>query len=104
MPADSDGCYVSLLQVMDMFVEQTHELPTDLESSDKPMRYTDTRIDEQERGISLKMMPMSLVMESSASKSYLFNIMDTPGTTKSCLLWTSFHPSQSGHFVLCLSW
>ena len=62
-----------------MFVEQTHELQTDLENSDKPMRYTDSRIDEQERGISLKMTPMSLVLESSASKSYLFNIMDTPG-------------------------
>lgn len=62
-----------------MFVEQTHELQTDLENSDKPLRYTDTRIDEQERGISLKMTPMSLVMESSASKSFLFNIMDTPG-------------------------
>ena len=62
-----------------MFVEQTHETQDDLENSDKPMRYTDTRIDEQERGISLKMMPMSLVMESSSSKSYLFNILDTPG-------------------------
>lgn len=62
-----------------MFVEQTHELQTDLENADKPMRYTDTRVDEQERGISLKMMPMSLVMESSSSKSYLFNILDTPG-------------------------
>lgn len=65
-----------------MFVEQTHQLETDLENADRPMRYTDTRIDEQERGISLKMMPMSLVMESSSSKSYLFNILDTPGETE----------------------
>ena len=72
-----------------MFVEQTHELPADPEGSDKPMRYTDTRVDEQERGISLKMMPMSLVMESSASKSYLFNIMDTPGTACLCFALTA---------------
>ena len=75
-----------------MFVEQTHELETDLENADKAMRYTDTRVDEQERGISLKMMPMSLVMESSSSKSYLFNIIDTPGDQP--------HPSLS---VIALS-
>ena len=62
-----------------MFVEQTHEIDSGLGNSDRPLRYTDTRVDEQERGMSLKMMPMSLVMESSSSKSYLFNILDTPG-------------------------
>ena len=83
-----------------MFVEQTHELPPESESSDKPMRYTDTRIDEQERGISLKMMPMSLVMESSASKSYLFNIMDTPG--KACLCARDSRAYLPPRLVICL--
>lgn len=32
---------------MDMFVEQTHEVPADHRSADRPMRYTDTRMDEQ---------------------------------------------------------
>lgn len=36
-------------------------------------------MDEQERGISLKAVPMSLVLETSARKSYLVNAMDTPG-------------------------
>ncbi|MCL7025504.1 hypothetical protein MKW94_003205 [Papaver nudicaule] len=45
----------------------------------KHMRYTDTRIDEQERKISIKAVPMSLVLEDSKAKSYLCNIMDTPG-------------------------
>ncbi|OIT30916.1 110 kda u5 small nuclear ribonucleoprotein component clo [Nicotiana attenuata] len=39
----------------------------------------DTRIDEQERRISIKSVPMSLVLEDSNSKSYLCNIMDAPG-------------------------
>ena len=42
-------------------------------------RYTDTRIDEQERRISIKAVPRSLVLEDSNSKSYLCDIMDTPG-------------------------
>ncbi|KAL3653011.1 hypothetical protein CASFOL_002692 [Castilleja foliolosa] len=64
---------------MDMLVEQTHHISTFDKSSEKHMRYTDTRIDEQERRISIKGVPMSLVMEDSNSKSYLCNIMDTPG-------------------------
>ncbi|MEW5309265.1 MAG: hypothetical protein WDW38_001161 [Sanguina aurantia] len=40
---------------------------------------SDTRLDEQSRGISIKMMPMSLVMEASSGKSFLMNLMDTPG-------------------------
>ena len=66
-----------------MFVEQTHGVKDSAENADRPMRFTDTRIDEQERGISLKMVPMSLVMESSTSKSYLFNLIDTPGMLQS---------------------
>ncbi|BBG98757.1 Ribosomal protein S5/Elongation factor G/III/V family protein [Prunus dulcis] len=64
---------------MDMLVEQTHHMSTFDANSDKHMRYTDTRIDEQERRISIKAVPMSLVLEDSKSKSYLCNIMDTPG-------------------------
>ncbi|CAK7338532.1 unnamed protein product [Dovyalis caffra] len=64
---------------MDMLVEQTHHMPTFDINSEKHIRYTDTRIDEQERRISIKAVPMSLVLEDSKSKSYLCNIMDTPG-------------------------
>ncbi|KAK6784394.1 hypothetical protein RDI58_017849 [Solanum bulbocastanum] len=42
------------------------------------MRYIDTRINEQERRISIKSVPMSLVLEDSNSKSFLCNIMDAP--------------------------
>ncbi|KAL9688112.1 hypothetical protein QQ045_032526 [Rhodiola kirilowii] len=64
---------------MDMLIEQTHRISTFDAHSEKHMRYTDTRIDEQERRISIKAVPMSLVLEDSNSKSYLCNIMDTPG-------------------------
>ncbi|RZC62503.1 hypothetical protein C5167_024256 [Papaver somniferum] len=64
---------------MDMLVEQTHHISTFDSNSEKHMRYTDTRIDEQERRISIKAVPMSLVLEDSKAKSYLCNIMDTPG-------------------------
>ncbi|KAK6915008.1 116kDa U5 small nuclear ribonucleoprotein component, N-terminal [Dillenia turbinata] len=64
---------------MDMLVEQTHHISTFDTNSEKLMRYTDTRIDEQERRISIKAVPLSLVLEDSNAKSYLCNIMDTPG-------------------------
>ncbi|CAN1810135.1 110 kDa U5 small nuclear ribonucleoprotein component CLO [Linum perenne] len=64
---------------MDMLVEQTHHISTFNTKSEKHMRYTDTRVDEQERRISIKAVPMSLVLEDINSKSYLCNIMDTPG-------------------------
>ena len=64
---------------MDMLVEQTHHMSTFDPQSEKHMRYTDTRIDEQERRISIKAVPRSLVLEDSNSKSYLCDIMDTPG-------------------------
>ncbi|KAK7860683.1 110 kda u5 small nuclear ribonucleoprotein component clo, partial [Quercus suber] len=64
---------------MDMLIEQTHHMSTFDANSEKHLRYTDTRIDEQERRISIKAIPMSLVLEDSNSKSYLCNIMDTPG-------------------------
>ena len=67
------------LQVMDMLVEQTHNIDTQMRDGEKPMRFTDTRLDEQERGVSLKMVPMSLVLEGTSGKSYLMNLIDTPG-------------------------
>jgi len=63
-------------QLMDMFVKQTHLKKWDLE---KEVHYTDTRIDEQQRGLSIKAMPMSLVMQSLSGKSFLCNVMDAPG-------------------------
>lgn len=65
--------------IMDMLFQQTHVVNTLDPDSEKHLRYTDTRLDEQERQISIKTVPMSLVLEDSAGKSFLCNIMDTPG-------------------------
>eukprot|EP01064_Diplonema_japonicum_P038164 TRINITY_DN9152_c0_g2_i1.p1 TRINITY_DN9152_c0_g2~~TRINITY_DN9152_c0_g2_i1.p1 ORF type:complete len:978 (+),score=282.35 TRINITY_DN9152_c0_g2_i1:166-2934(+) len=42
-------------------------------------RYTDIRLDEQDRGISIKPTPVSTLLESEKGKNYLFNMFDTPG-------------------------
>ena len=66
--------------LMDMLVEQTHDVAdVDSHGPDNPLRFTDTRKDEQERGISLKAVPMTLVLESSKGKSFAVNVLDTPG-------------------------
>ncbi|KAI8110430.1 hypothetical protein M9435_002105 [Picochlorum sp. BPE23] len=66
--------------MMDMFVEQTHEIPgAGFFGPDNPMRFTDTRRDEQQRGVSLKAVPMTFVMEDSRGKSFAMNMMDCPG-------------------------
>lgn len=66
--------------LMDMLVQQTHYIPgVENRGPDNPLRFTDTRKDEQARGISLKAVPMTLVLESSKGKSFALNIMDTPG-------------------------
>lgn len=58
--------------LMDILVEQTH---TGLQ----PASFTDARFDEIERKISVKATPMTLLLADSKEKSYLVNIMDTPG-------------------------
>jgi translation elongation factor EF-G len=49
-------------------VEQTHSIKGRNVADEKQLRFTDTRLDEQQRGISVKSMPVSLVLESSSGK------------------------------------
>ena len=67
--------------VVDMFVEETHSVAAQQPHSGKfeQLRYTDYRLDEQKRGISIKASPMSLVMQNMQGKSFLCNVMDVPG-------------------------
>jgi U5 small nuclear ribonucleoprotein component len=60
----------------DMLIERTHKVPW---NPDRPLRYTDARKDEQDRGVSIKATPVSLVLQNTAGKSYLLNVIDTPG-------------------------
>lgn len=60
----------------DLLVQQTH---LDKWDPAKERRYTDTRKDEQERKVSIKSTPVSLVLPSSRGKHYLVNLIDCPG-------------------------
>jgi len=62
--------------LIDMLVSQTHDVKWEL---DKDQRYTDIHILERQRGLSIKSMPMSLLLKDSRDKSYLINLFDTPG-------------------------
>ncbi|OII76702.1 U5 small nuclear ribonucleoprotein subunit [Cryptosporidium andersoni] len=63
--------------LIDMLIRITHKFSN--LKTEKLNRYTDSRIDEQEREISIKATPISLILPNSINKSYLLNIIDTPG-------------------------
>ncbi|CAG9310997.1 unnamed protein product [Blepharisma stoltei] len=62
---------------IDLLVEDTH--PQIVSDPNDPLKYMDTRNDERKREISIKAKPLTVVLETSREKSYLFNIIDTPG-------------------------
>ncbi|XP_056608487.1 116 kDa U5 small nuclear ribonucleoprotein component [Triplophysa dalaica] len=62
---------------VDCLIEQTH--PEIRKRDDADLRYTDILFTEQERGVGIKSAPVTMVLPDSRGKSYLFNIMDTPG-------------------------
>ncbi|GIY37647.1 116 kDa U5 small nuclear ribonucleoprotein component [Caerostris extrusa] len=62
---------------VDCLIEQTHPDLKVREGSN--LRYTDTLYTEQERGVSIKATPVTLVLPDLKGKSFLMNIFDTPG-------------------------
>uniref|UniRef100_A0A1B0D2X7 Uncharacterized protein n=1 Tax=Phlebotomus papatasi TaxID=29031 RepID=A0A1B0D2X7_PHLPP len=62
---------------VDCLVRQTH--PQFQVMEERNLRYTDTLFTEQERGVSIKATPITLVLPDVRQKSYLMNIFDTPG-------------------------
>lgn len=62
---------------VDCLIQQTHPGMRTLE--EKNLRYTDTLFTEQERGVGIKAMPVTLVLPNIKNKSYLINVYDTPG-------------------------
>ena len=63
--------------LMDVYVQLTHN-DNKLNLFKEP-KYLDIREDEQRRKISIKASPISLVLQNTKGKSYLFNFIDTPG-------------------------
>lgn len=63
---------------VDCLIRQTHpHLHSNL--SEKPLRFTDMLFTEQERGLSIKASPVTLVLPDVKDKSFLVNIFDAPG-------------------------
>lgn len=62
---------------IDCLIRQTHPQFRDME--ERNLRYTDTLFTEQERGVSIKATPVTLVLQDVKDKSYLMNVFDTPG-------------------------
>ncbi|XP_055377484.1 116 kDa U5 small nuclear ribonucleoprotein component [Condylostylus longicornis] len=62
---------------VDCLIRQTHPQFDTME--EKSIRYTDTLFTEQERGVSIKAVPTTLVLQDVKHKSYLMNVFDTPG-------------------------
>ncbi|MDR3736747.1 MAG: 116 kDa U5 small nuclear ribonucleoprotein component [Acidobacteriaceae bacterium] len=62
--------------LLDMFVADTHGIALDTKGY---RHYTDSRQDERDRALSLKAKPLTLVVQDCRDKSYLMNVIDTPG-------------------------
>lgn len=60
----------------DLLVQATHQQEWEPTSE---VRYADTRKDEQDRQLSIKSTLLSLVLDDLKEKSYLLNVVDTPG-------------------------
>lgn len=77
---------------MDCLVEQTHL--DIMAEEDQNIRYTDHLKLEIERGLSIKSTPMTFLLPDIRDKSYLFNILDTPGHV-------NFSDEVTASFRLC---
>ncbi|XP_014211080.1 116 kDa U5 small nuclear ribonucleoprotein component [Copidosoma floridanum] len=64
--------------LVDCLIRQTHPYMHSV-TDEKSLRYTDTLFTEQQRGVSTKAVPVSLVLPDVKSKSFLLNVFDTPG-------------------------
>lgn len=64
----------------DMLFNATHEMPWDkLDDRDLPVRYMDTRHDEQQLRISVKTTASTFLLQTRMEKSFGVTILDTPG-------------------------
>ena len=65
---------------LDMIFDATHEMPwQSLDDRDLPVRYTDTRHDEQELHISIKTTASTFMLQTFVEKSFGVTFLDVPG-------------------------
>jgi 116 kDa U5 small nuclear ribonucleoprotein component len=65
--------------VSDMLIQSTFLEPVKITNATKDPRYTDSRLDEIDRGISVKSSPFQVLLQDDREKSYAYNFIDTPG-------------------------
>ncbi|CAK7896412.1 pre-mRNA-splicing factor Snu114p [[Candida] anglica] len=70
------GLHSGKTTLVDLFILHTH---SSLASSVSPLRYTDNHKLEVDRGLSIKMSPVSLLLNDSNDRSFAMNILDSPG-------------------------
>mmetsp|Transcript_3345 Transcript_3345/g.5578 ORF Transcript_3345/g.5578 Transcript_3345/m.5578 type:complete len:305 (-) Transcript_3345:2173-3087(-) len=63
----------------DMLIESTLAGDKKATNKNKPQRYTDSRVDEIDKEISVKAAPFQVLLEDLRKKNYAFNVIDTPG-------------------------
>lgn len=78
------GLHAGKTSLVDVLLGETHTLRSVPRPDGAPARFTDTRVDEQARAVSLKAVPLSLVVPSSSGKHFLLNVVDAPGHTDFC--------------------
>jgi len=89
---------------VDCLIRQTH--PGFRSTEERNLRYTDTLFTEQERGVGIKAIPVTLVLPDVKNKSYLINVFDTPGMMMcgvfSCSPLPLFHKNILFMVLSCL--
>lgn len=66
--------------LIDMLFDATHDMPWDgLDDRDFPVRYCDTRHDEQELHISVKTTASTFLLQNFMEKSFGVTVLDSPG-------------------------
>jgi U5 small nuclear ribonucleoprotein component len=64
--------------LIDMLIQEAHVRKNGW-NLERNYRWLDTRKDEQERALTVKAMPISLLLKDFNEKHYVFNLIDTPG-------------------------
>jgi U5 small nuclear ribonucleoprotein component len=67
--------------LIDLFIHQTHPTvkPATSLKSFRPLRYLDNHFLELHRGMSIKLSPVTLLLPDLNDRSYILNLVDTPG-------------------------
>jgi U5 small nuclear ribonucleoprotein component len=76
--------------LIDLLLQQAHVRKPQW-NLEKNYRWLDTRLDEQERELSIKATPITLLLPDFNEKHHVINLIDTPG-----------HPNFLGEFVAAM--